>query len=88
MVQALLIEVEGSAPLPEGAMMVIDEHGHIEGSITGGCVEGAVVTEAEELLSAGGGAKLLRYGISRRAGGHRRADVRRDRPHPQARARR
>jgi xanthine dehydrogenase accessory factor len=65
-VQALLVEVEGSAPLPVGAMMVIDDQGHIEGSITGGCVEGAVVTEAEELLAAGSPApaKLLRYGIS------------------------
>jgi xanthine dehydrogenase accessory factor len=67
-VQALLVEVEGSAPLPVGAMMVIDDQGNIEGSITGGCVEGAVVTEAEELLAAGGPApapgKLLRYGIS------------------------
>jgi xanthine dehydrogenase accessory factor len=65
-VQALLVEVEGSAPLPVGAMMVIDDQGNIEGSITGGCVEGAVVTEAEELLAAGGvaPAKMLRYGIS------------------------
>ncbi len=65
-VQALLVEVEGSAPLPVGAMMVIDDHGHIEGSITGGCVEGAVVAEAEALLGAGSPtpAKLLRYGIS------------------------
>jgi xanthine dehydrogenase accessory factor len=65
-VQALLVEVEGSAPLPVGAMMVIDDQGNIEGSITGGCVEGAVVAEAEELLAAGPRrpAKLLRYGIS------------------------
>jgi xanthine dehydrogenase accessory factor len=65
-VQALLVEVEGSAPLPVGAMMVIDDQGNIEGSITGGCVEGAVVTEAEELLAADSpaSAKLLRYGIS------------------------
>jgi xanthine dehydrogenase accessory factor len=49
-------------------MMVIDDQGNIEGSITGGCVEGAIVTEAEELLAASGAApapaKLLRYGIS------------------------
>jgi xanthine dehydrogenase accessory factor len=66
-VQGLLVEVEGSAPLPVGAMMIIDDHGNIEGSITGGCVEGAVVTEAEELLaqpSPSSAAKLLRYGIS------------------------
>ena len=68
MAQALLVDVEGSAPLPAGAMMVIDDQGHIEGSITGGCVEGAVVTEAETLLAeaaaAPAPAKMLRYGIS------------------------
>ncbi len=63
-VQALLIGVEGSAPLPEGAMMVIDEHGHIEGSITGGCVEGAVVTEAEAIMARERGPGVLTYGIS------------------------
>ena len=68
-VQALLVDVEGSAPLPVGAMMVIDEHGNIEGSITGGCVEGAVVQEAEEIMGDGSstrpaGARLLTYGIS------------------------
>ena len=63
-VQALLIEVEGSAPLPEGAMMVIDEDGQIEGSITGGCVEGAVVTEAEAILAGERGPGVLTYGIS------------------------
>src|ERR1700752_2038722 len=65
-VQALLVDVEGSAPLPVGAMMLIDEHGNIEGSITGGCVEGAVVQEAEEIMggAAPTAAKLLTYGIS------------------------
>ncbi len=63
-VQALLVEVEGSAPLPPGAMMVIGERGEIEGSITGGCVEGAVVTEAEAILAGERGAGVLTYGIS------------------------
>ncbi|MGH2916972.1 MAG: XdhC family protein [Solirubrobacteraceae bacterium] len=64
-VQALLVEVEGSAPLPDGAMMAIDERGNIEGSITGGCVEGAVVAEAEAILALRDApAKVLRYGIS------------------------
>ncbi len=63
-VQALLIEVEGSAPLPVGAMMLVDQLGSIEGSITGGCVEGAVVEEAEAILAGRSGARLLRYGIS------------------------
>jgi xanthine dehydrogenase accessory factor len=63
-VQALLVEVEGSAPLPVGAMMVVDEHGNIEGSITGGCVEGAVVTEAEAIIAGERGPGILTYGIS------------------------
>jgi xanthine dehydrogenase accessory factor len=63
-VQALLIEVEGSAPLPEGAMLIVGEGGEIEGSITGGCVEGAVVTEAEALLAGERGPGVLTYGIS------------------------
>lgn len=63
-VQALLTEVEGSAPLPAGAMMLVDEHGAIEGSITGGCVEGAVVNEAEAILAGERGPGVLTYGIS------------------------
>jgi xanthine dehydrogenase accessory factor len=63
-VQALLIEVEGSAPLPEGAMMIVDEHGRIEGSITGGCVEGALVGEAEAIMAGARGPGMLSYGIS------------------------
>jgi xanthine dehydrogenase accessory factor len=62
--QALLVEVEGSAPLPVGAMMLVDTEGRIEGSLTGGCVEGAVVQEAEAILNGHSGPKLLRYGIS------------------------
>ncbi len=62
--QALLVEVEGSAPLPTGAVMLIDEQGNIEGSITGGCVEAAVVEEAAPILAGSEGAKVLRYGIS------------------------
>ena len=63
-VQALLVEVDGSAPLPAGAMMVVDEDGAVEGSITGGCVESAVVHEAEELLAGRRGPGVVTYGIS------------------------
>jgi xanthine dehydrogenase accessory factor len=63
-VQALLVEVEGSAPLPEGTMMLIGSAGEIEGSITGGCVEGAVVTEATAILAGERGAGVLTFGIS------------------------
>lgn len=60
---ALLVEVEGSAPLPPGASMLVDADGNLEGSITGGCVESAVAQEAEAVL-AGGPPKLVTYGIS------------------------
>src|SRR4051794_2697866 len=60
---ALLVEVLGSAPLNPGAAMLIDEAGNIEGSVTGGCVEGALVEEAERIF-AGGEPRVVTYGIS------------------------
>jgi xanthine dehydrogenase accessory factor len=61
---ALLVSVEGSAPLDIGATMYVDRDGGIEGSITGGCIEGAVVEQALELFATDGPARLLTYGIS------------------------
>src|SRR6185295_8763019 len=63
-VAGLLVEVEGSSPLDVGASMYIDDQGGIEGSITGGCVEGAVAAAAMEMLDADGPPKLVTYGIS------------------------
>jgi xanthine dehydrogenase accessory factor len=63
-VQALLVAVEGSAPLPVGAMLVVGEDGAIEGSITGGCVESSVVQESEAILAGERGSGVLTYGIS------------------------
>ena len=60
----LLVDVEGSSPLDVGASMYVDDQGHIEGSITGGCVEGAVAAAAMEILEAGGPPQLVTYGIS------------------------
>jgi xanthine dehydrogenase accessory factor len=60
----LLVAVDGSAPLDVGASMYVDESGRIEGSVTGGCVEGAVAQEALELLEGGGAPRLVTYGIS------------------------
>lgn len=62
-VVAMLVEVLGSAPLDLGATMLVDDAGHIEGSVTGGCVESALVQEAQQVLD-GGPARLLTYGIS------------------------
>jgi xanthine dehydrogenase accessory factor len=60
---AVLVEVLGSAPLNPGAAMLIDEAGNIEGSVTGGCVEGALVEEAQRIF-AGGEPRVATYGIS------------------------
>jgi xanthine dehydrogenase accessory factor len=60
----LLVQVDGSAPLDVGASMYIDDQGGIEGSITGGCVEGAVAQAAMEILESGGAPRLETYGIS------------------------
>lgn len=62
-VVASLIETVGSAPLDPGAEMLVDDRGRIEGSVTGGCVEGALVEVAGEIL-AGGPARVVQYGIS------------------------
>jgi xanthine dehydrogenase accessory factor len=59
-----LVAVDGSSPLDVGASVYIDEHGTIEGSVTGGCVESAVAQEAMEMLERGTPPKLVTYGIS------------------------
>ncbi|MSO42013.1 MAG: XdhC/CoxI family protein [Solirubrobacterales bacterium] len=63
MAVATLVETEGSSPLDVGAMMLVDAEDNIEGSVTGGCVEGALVEEAHEVL-AGGAPRVRTYGIS------------------------
>src|SRR4051812_45967124 len=63
-VAGLLAAVDGSAPLDVGASMYVDEHGTIEGSITGGCVEAAVAQEAMALLERQTPPRLITYGIS------------------------
>jgi xanthine dehydrogenase accessory factor len=60
---ATVIDVKRSAPRPPGAKMAISEHGEISGAVSGGCVEGAVVEVAEEILG-GGQPRLLHFGIA------------------------
>ena len=47
---ATVMETWGSAPRPVGAQLVILDDGTFQGSVSGGCVEGAVVAEALEVL--------------------------------------
>lgn len=60
---ATVVETCGSSPRPVGSNLVIAEDGTFEGSVSGGCVEGAVVSAAGEVL-ASGEAKLLDFGYS------------------------
>jgi xanthine dehydrogenase accessory factor len=62
-IAATLVETVGSAPLDPGAEMLVDDSGRIEGSVTGGCVEGALVEEAQGVL-AGAPPRVATYGIS------------------------
>ncbi len=60
---ATVIGVKRSAPRPPGAKMAINETGEIAGAVSGGCVEGAVVEVAEEVLRTGR-PQLLHFGIA------------------------
>ena len=61
---ATVIETWGSAPRETGSMLVIDSEGNFEGSVSGGCVEGAVVSEAVEIIVSNSGAKVLEFGVA------------------------
>ena len=60
---ATVVERRGSAPRDPGASLAFNDHGEIAGSVTGGCVEPAVIREAQEILD-GGPARLKEYGIA------------------------
>lgn len=60
---ATVVETWGSAPRPVGSHLVIDEEGHFLGSVSGGCVEGAVVSEALDVI-ADGKPRLLEFGVA------------------------
>ena len=60
---ATVVETWGSAPRRVGAQLVIGGDGQIEGSVSGGCVEGAVIVEALEAIEEGE-ARLLEFGVS------------------------
>lgn len=60
---ATVVSTWGSAPRPSGSHLVIDSQGNFEGSVSGGCVEGAVVAEAMDIL-ASGKAKMLEFGVA------------------------
>ena len=60
---ATVVQASGSSPRPVGSHLVIGEDGRFEGSVSGGCVEGAVVQAAQQVI-AGGESTVLDFGYS------------------------
>jgi xanthine dehydrogenase accessory factor len=60
---ARVVIVEGSGPRDAGAAMAVSEDGEVAGSVSGGCVEGAVVAEALDVLTSGQ-PRLVSFGYS------------------------
>ncbi|MGH9086079.1 MAG: XdhC family protein [Acidimicrobiales bacterium] len=60
---ARVVDIEGSGPRLPGAAMAVSEDGEVIGSVSGGCVESAVVTEALEVLATGD-RRIVTFGYS------------------------
>jgi xanthine/CO dehydrogenase XdhC/CoxF family maturation factor len=60
---ATVVETWGSSPRPAGSQLLVDRDGNMLGSVSGGCIEGAVIKEAREIMN-GAPPKLLEFGVS------------------------
>jgi xanthine/CO dehydrogenase XdhC/CoxF family maturation factor len=60
---ATVVQTWGSSPRPEGSHLAVNERGEFVGSVSGGCIEGAVVTEAVAAI-ADGKTRMLEFGVS------------------------
>ncbi len=60
---ATVVETWGSAPRPIGSHLVVDQDGNFLGSVSGGCVEGDVVSEALDVIETGS-SKMLEFGVA------------------------
>jgi xanthine/CO dehydrogenase XdhC/CoxF family maturation factor len=60
---ATVVTTWGSSPRPVGSQLAIDEAGNMHGSVSGGCIEGAVIHEARGVM-ADGKPRLLDFGVS------------------------
>lgn len=60
---ARVVDIEGSGPRLPGAAMAVADDGEVAGSVSGGCVEGAVVAEALEILRTGE-RRMVTFGYS------------------------
>lgn len=60
---ARVVDIDGSGPRLPGAAMAVAEDGEVAGSVSGGCVEGAVVSEALDVLATGE-RRMVTFGYS------------------------
>ncbi|MGH6947044.1 MAG: XdhC family protein [Kiloniellales bacterium] len=60
---ATVVATWGSSPRPVGSQLAVDDQGRMMGSVSGGCIEGAVVHEAGQVM-AGAPPKLLEFGVT------------------------
>jgi xanthine/CO dehydrogenase XdhC/CoxF family maturation factor len=60
---ATVVSTWGSSPRPEGSHLAVDESGHFVGSVSGGCIEGAVIDAAAQVM-ASGRPQMLEFGVS------------------------
>ncbi len=60
---ATVVTTWGSSPRPVGSQLAIDEAGNMHGSVSGGCIEGAVIHEARQVIEDGK-PRLLDFGVS------------------------
>lgn len=60
---ATVVETWGSAPRPVGSHLVIDAEGDFLGSVSGGCVEGAVIADAVDVIETGA-PRMLEFGVA------------------------
>ncbi len=61
---ARVVNIEGSGPREAGAAMAVNEDGEVIGSVSGGCVEGAVVSEALAILAGEQPSRVVTFGYS------------------------
>jgi xanthine/CO dehydrogenase XdhC/CoxF family maturation factor len=60
---ATVVETWGSSPRPAGSQLVVNERSAIVGSVSGGCIEGAVVQEALQVIRSGA-PRVLEFGVT------------------------
>jgi xanthine/CO dehydrogenase XdhC/CoxF family maturation factor len=60
---ATVVRTWGSSPRPAGSKLAVNDRGEFVGSVSGGCIEGAVITEALEVM-AGAPQRVIDYGVS------------------------